>query len=131
MVDGKVFKYALVSRFFVSNRIPASTLGFFVGHAEKYKSPLYKTLGKFWVVYGLMDNYFRPHREQYGAAANGNTDASENQIKIFNNLSYQVKQLCTIDNEADKMEVEVGFDGEENEHTRKKFRCTKYSDASS
>ena len=48
----------ITSRFFTVTRLPAMSVGFFIGHVEKYKMPLYKAVGRFWVALDLNDTNF-------------------------------------------------------------------------
>jgi hypothetical protein len=44
-----------ISRFFTANRIPAMSVGFFIGRIESYSMSLYKVKARIWVAKGLND----------------------------------------------------------------------------
>lgn len=51
-------------RFFTPNRVPAVSLGFFVGSGESYALPLYKCRGKVFVAHGILDYDSRPRLQK-------------------------------------------------------------------
>jgi hypothetical protein len=50
-----VTREIVTARYFTVTRLAAMSVGFFVGTVEKYKMPLYKTVGRFWVALNLND----------------------------------------------------------------------------
>jgi hypothetical protein len=53
-----------ITRFFTPNRIPAMSVGFYMGAVEMYKMPLYKVRARMWVGLGLRDFYSSAEAEK-------------------------------------------------------------------
>lgn len=85
-------------RYFTVNRIPASSVGFFVGLSEQYTVPLYRTIGHTWVARGLMD--YIPTRNQTVSKASKSTAQSnlQSQMQLQNGPNKKARLAAPQEN---------------------------------